>query len=47
MAAHSEVGLQIYDWEDVNMDDLGMTDADMLNDGQSAQALLLTPVGGT
>ena len=47
MAAQSEVGLQIYDGEYVNMDDPGMTDADMLNDGQSTQALLLTPVGDT
>ena len=47
MAAQSEVGLYIYDGEDINMGDPGMTDADMLSDGQSAQALLLTPVGGT
>ena len=47
MPAQSEVGLQIYDGEDLNMDDPGMTNADMLNDGQSAQALLLTAVEGT
>ena len=47
MAAQSEVGLQIDDGDDPNIDDPGMTDADMLNDGQSTQALLLTPVGAT
>ena len=47
MAAQSEVEPQIYDREDVHMHDPPMTDADMLNDGQSSQALLLTQVGGT
>ena len=47
MAVQSEVGLQISDGEDANMDDPRMTGADMLSDGPSAQALLLTPVGGT